>query len=67
MNIADYSLTSKGADNQEQRIIKTTLYDLIDAISAEMDIGEDRMVVGTVSHILNSNKVKFLDDRMDIR
>jgi hypothetical protein len=63
----DYTLTSKGEDNQEQRIIITTLYDLIDAINGEMEPGEDTMLVETVSHILNSNKVKFLGDRMDIR
>ncbi len=66
MNIANCTSTSE-KDNQEQRIIKTTLYELIDAISGEVDPGEDGVIVETVSHIMDSNKVKFLNDRMDIR
>jgi hypothetical protein len=35
----------KGEKNPGQTTIKTTLYDLIEAISGEVDPGEDKMIV----------------------
>jgi hypothetical protein len=42
--------------------IVTTLYDLIEAISAEVEPGEDDLIIATVMHLLNSGRVKFTGD-----
>ena len=42
--------------NPEHTIIKTTLYDLIEAISAELKVDEQNLIVPIVSHLFNSAK-----------
>jgi len=39
---------------------KTTLYELIAAISEEVQPGEDQLVVETVLDLLNTGQVKYL-------
>ena len=47
-------------DTQPPATIETTLYDLIEAISAEVNPNEEDLVVATIVHLLASGKVKFL-------
>jgi hypothetical protein len=42
--------------NLEHTIIKTTLYDLIEAITAELKVDEQNLIVPIVSHLFNSAK-----------
>ncbi len=42
--------------------IKTTLYELIEAIDEEVEPGEEWLVVKTVSHLLNTGSVTFFND-----
>ena len=42
-------------------IIKTTLYDLIEAINSEVSPEEDALVIATVMDLLKSGRVRFLD------
>ncbi len=39
--------------------IRTTLYDLIEAINAEVELGEEDLVVSTVMHLLGTSRVTF--------
>lgn len=59
MNTSDYALATEEVKNPGQTTIETTLYDLIETISGEVDPGEDKMIVTTVSRVLNSGRVKF--------
>jgi hypothetical protein len=47
--------------------IHTTLYDLIEAISAEVGPEEDHLVTATLVHLINSGRVKFADDVRELR
>jgi hypothetical protein len=51
--------STEGEKNPGQTTIETTLHDLIETISGEVDPGKDKMIVTTVSHVLNSGRVKF--------
>ena len=42
-------------------IVKTTLYELIEAISEEAHPGEDRLVAETVLDLLDKGKIRFVD------
>ena len=42
--------------------IETTLYELIEAVGEEVQPGEDRLIAETVSHLLDTDHVKFLRD-----
>jgi hypothetical protein len=44
-------------------MIKTTLYDLIDAIRTELPADEDELVVATVLYILKSGRIRFLEEQ----
>jgi hypothetical protein len=65
MNSSDHTLVTEEEKNPGQTTIKTTLYDLIEAISGEVDPGEDKMIVATVSHLLNSGWAKFTGEMRD--
>jgi hypothetical protein len=43
--------------------IKTTLYDLIDAIRTELSADEDELVVATVLHLMKSGRIRFLGEQ----
>jgi hypothetical protein len=47
--------------------IHTTLYDLIEAISAEVGPQEDHLVTATLVHLINSGRVKFADDARQLQ
>jgi hypothetical protein len=46
--------------NTEHTTIKTTLYDLIEAISAELKADEQDLIVPIVSDLLNSAKSNLM-------
>lgn len=48
---------------EESFMIKTTLYDLIDAISREVSPEEEELVIATVVHLLKSGRARFLDEK----
>ncbi len=43
--------------------ITTTLYDLVDALSAEVDPQEDYLVTAAVVHLINSGRARFVGSR----
>ena len=48
-----------GSDNKRSTTIKTTLYDLMTAISEEVQPGEERLITETVLHLLDTGHIKF--------
>jgi hypothetical protein len=48
---------------REPAIIKTTLYDLIDAIRTELAPDEDELVVATVLYLMRSGRMRFLREQ----
>jgi hypothetical protein len=47
---------------QEPVSVKTTLYDLIEAINSEVSPEEEALVIATVMALLKSGRVRFLSD-----
>ncbi len=43
--------------------ITTTLYDLVEAISAEVGPDEEHLVTAAVMHLINSNRARFVGSR----
>lgn len=43
--------------------ITTTLYDLVEAISAEVGPDEDHLVTAAVMHLINSSRARFVGSR----
>jgi len=43
--------------------ITTTLYDLVEAISTEVNPDDDRLVAATVMHLINSSRARFVGSR----
>jgi hypothetical protein len=48
---------------RESAMIKTTLYDLIDAIRTEVAPDEDELVVATVLYLMRSGRMRFLKEQ----
>lgn len=46
--------------------IRTTLYDLIEAINDEIGPDEEQLVVATVVHLLQTGRVRFLEYHNDV-
>lgn len=44
---------------QSHIVIETTLYDLVEAVNAVVQPGEEDLVVPTVMHLLNTSHVTF--------
>ena len=64
MNALAHTFAAVGSEFQETTTVKTTLYDLIDAISSEIHPGEENLILATVFHLLSFGKEKiFLDLR----
>lgn len=61
------SISTVASTYWESTTTKTTLYELIEAISEELLPGEDRLVTEVVLHLLNTEKIKFLGDLGKIR
>jgi hypothetical protein len=53
------TVTDEFTDDKKDTVIRTTLYDLIDAISRELSPDEDDLVVATVLHLLHSGRIRF--------
>jgi hypothetical protein len=49
-------------ETRSSTTIRTTLYDLIEAISAEVEPEEEHLVVATVVHLFQSGQITFLRD-----
>jgi len=47
--------------------IQTTLYDLMAALHAEVEPGEEELVTAAVVHLLNSGRARFARDRRAIK
>jgi hypothetical protein len=62
MQISTESIPAQVPAYAEPTTIKTTLYDLIEAIGTEVEPGEDDLIIATVVHLLNSGRVKFTGD-----
>jgi hypothetical protein len=43
--------------------ITTTLYDLVEAVNAEVGPDEDRLVTAAVMHLINSSRARFVGSR----
>lgn len=43
--------------------ITTTLYDLVEVISAEVGPNEDHLVTAVVMHLINSSRARFIGSR----
>ena len=56
MKTKSQTMKSVEKTNPEHTIIKTTLYDLIEAISAELKTDEEDLIVPIVSDLFNSVK-----------
>ena len=48
---------------RESAMVKTTLYDLIDAIRTEVAPDEDELVVATVLYLMQSGRMRFLREQ----
>ena len=62
MQIATQSMPAQVPAYAEPTTIETTLYELVEAISTEVEPGEDDLIIATVVHLLNSGRVKFTGD-----
>lgn len=66
MHTPSYDLEVQIERHTAPNAIETTLYDLIAAISDEVEPDNDEMVVTTLVHLLNSGSVKFSGDPRNI-
>lgn len=54
------TITTPSQDEaQEHIVVKTTLYDLIEAVNAAVQPGEESLVILTVMHLLDTSHVTF--------
>jgi hypothetical protein len=67
MQIATQSIPTQVPAYTEPTTVKTTLYELVEAISDEVEPGEDDLIIATVVHLLNSGRVKFTGDWRNAR
>ena len=67
MQIATQSIPTQVPEDTEPTTVATTLYELVEAISAEVEPGEDDLIIATVVHLLNSGRVKFTGDWRNAR
>jgi hypothetical protein len=61
------TLTTAEQSHPDVSTIHTTLYDLIEALSQEVGPGEDHLVTAALVHLINSGRVKFVDDGRELR
>jgi hypothetical protein len=55
------SVTDEFINDEKNAVsIRTTLYDLIDALSRALPADEDELVVATVMQLLRSGRIRFL-------
>ena len=61
MRPMDQAALTAEQPHPELSTTNTTLYELIDAISEEVQAGEDGLVAEVVLHLLETGQIKFLD------
>ena len=44
----------------------TSLYDLIEAVSDEVEPGEDELISETIQHLFDSGQARFVDCRSEV-
>jgi hypothetical protein len=66
MHTSGHSFAVQAGHHATPTAIETTLYDLIAAISEEVDPAEDDLVTATVVHLMNSGRVKFSGDSRNL-
>jgi hypothetical protein len=54
------TIPKKQSNCQIENTIETTLYELIEAISQEVEPEEDSLIAATVRHLTDTGKVKIL-------
>lgn len=59
MNISAGSAWGLQGKRPRSLIIRTTLYDLIAALNAEVDADEDDLVIAGVMHLLNTHRLTY--------
>ena len=57
--LATYPATIPAASAESTRIT-TTLYDLVEALSTEVEPAEDYLVTAAVMHLINSGHARFV-------
>ncbi len=62
MYTADGAIRVPGRDDATGAVIYTTLYDLIAAVGAEIEPGEEDFVAPIVTHLLRAGCAQFLRD-----
>jgi hypothetical protein len=59
-----YTLSHVGSPSPQSITIHTTLYDLIEAVAAEVGPGEEALVTATARHLLRPHKARFIGRRV---
>lgn len=52
--------------NASERREQTSLYDLIEAVSDELEPGEDKLVPEAIQHLFDSGQARFIDCSTEI-
>ncbi len=61
------SISTVASTYWESTTTKTTLYELIEAISEELQPGEEHLVSTIVLHLFDTRRIKFLGNPEEIR
>jgi hypothetical protein len=61
------TLPTEEQSHPDVSTIHTTLYDLIDVLGQEVGPGEDHLVTAALVHLINSGRVKFVEDERELR
>jgi len=60
--LAAYTAATPAA-SLDQASITTTLYDLVEALNAEVNPEDDALVTAAVVHLINANRARFVGSR----
>jgi len=58
-----YAFPPAGSGSPRSTTIQTSLYDLVEAIAAEIRPDEEALVTATAVHVLRSRRAKFIGQR----
>ena len=64
MKTPSYALRRMGFPTRRSLPLRTTLYDLIEAIANEVGFDEEVFVTPTAMHLLGSHRVRFIGKRV---
>lgn len=53
-------------ENNQKNRSQTSLYDLIEAVSDEIEPGEDGLLPETIQHLFDSGQARFIDCTTEI-